>query len=495
MEFLQQLQIAAKLGIPREQFFAIWEAEAQNARLNAETRILQLEKEKLLAESIHYADKENISKQHHPIRVNNELVNKKREARHNDTKHDETDNSVHEQLIKLQTQINEIKQVSDEKINHLHLINNELREEVFRIRNFLVEMLNHKDFQTHLLAPWNLHHLQINEAPKLKTWDPHSTQLNQRDDVEKLFIENESKSQVDEEPDVGSFPEMSEYSYSPSSWASDVTNDFESVSWERVGIRGNKPRPTPGSTVATGIYAEAIALQMSKEYQEAREVTEVQQKRHKSGELPAPVVNQRKTDKNQFPDQFSGAVKPGREVVKPGREVVKIAPLVPQITVIPQDGHRFTVNKVDKFYATKSKFYTNFLYTRSKECKLRLMTRFNAHGLLDVQLLVSVAPDNKSVRWPLTLQGFGKIYNPESKKHTSIWSIDPTVCNRPEPGKELVVPAVVCLTTLRGNYNDVTYELLESKHYVKENNFRFVWNVSTGDGILTETWSCGETVE
>ncbi|XP_059152630.1 uncharacterized protein LOC131938562 [Physella acuta] len=152
---------------------------------------------------------------------------------------------------------------------------------------------------------------------------------------------------------------------------------------------------------------------------------------------------------------------------------------VDSIFYIPSDGLDVIIPDCDQLTKHRHDFYTEFFYTRGKLCKARFRIWFNKRGRMGVSALLSQGIMDDQHQWPLSVAGWGQIYNPTSRKFSKIWEVEAQECQRPQPGIETPLGAAVQLCTSRSTCDDVTQAVLMKRRYLddaKTLTFRcFLW--------------------
>ncbi|KAH9508972.1 hypothetical protein Btru_048427 [Bulinus truncatus] len=136
----------------------------------------------------------------------------------------------------------------------------------------------------------------------------------------------------------------------------------------------------------------------------------------------------------------------------------------------------FTIDNVKEFFKAKTTLETNYFWSLPVKFKYKMQFRFNKKNQLEVRILLLKCELDNIPQSPITFSCVGKIFNPQSRRHTKLWTLDCTVMN--DVRTEMELQPAVCLDTLRGSYSPVTYDTLAKRHYDLQNRFDFMWTVT-----------------
>ncbi|BFZ25018.1 hypothetical protein BsWGS_28057 [Bradybaena similaris] len=204
------------------------------------------------------------------------------------------------------------------------------------------------------------------------------------------------------------------------------------------------------STEATGIYARAISDQI--------------RRRHAGS---SSNINDMSASEDWETSSWHGSV----DYVRSNKTDL---PRSNVFNYLHWDG--FYIADFDKYRDSGIKYLSPFLYPGTQSWKARLCVGFDAEKQLKIRVCITEGEGDKHHDWPIRITANGFIFHGNSKCFTQVWKLHWVTCHKPS-AKEVIFPAKICLETKRGSYPNVTYDELEAKKYLQNYKAVFKWNL------------------
>ncbi|XP_059152620.1 uncharacterized protein LOC131938561 [Physella acuta] len=166
---------------------------------------------------------------------------------------------------------------------------------------------------------------------------------------------------------------------------------------------------------------------------------------------------------------------------RPASALASRKPSETQIGGVQTNEIRCVIPNCSELAKNRKIFYSKYVYTQPKRCKVRLGVHFTETSVLSVNVLVCADAIHDELSWPITFSGRGEIYNHGSKRFTQIWELKPQACLKPKPGSEVRLRAHVALVTSRATYTEVSFEQLCTKRYENENKLSMKFSIKASD--------------
>ncbi|XP_059154034.1 uncharacterized protein LOC131939627 [Physella acuta] len=198
--------------------------------------------------------------------------------------------------------------------------------------------------------------------------------------------------------------------------------------------------------------------------------------------LKAPNSVPQSAIKSTDPSTAPNSVTVPQSAVK-SNQPTKPTNSLPQPLFIPSDGIITKIPESHLFYNTQEDFLTPYYLTSKLTCKIRLRLQLDKTSRrLHVYVHISATP---KVELPIYLTGTGYISAKVSggSGFSELWQVYSRLSQRPEPGKELVTEARVCLKTKRNTYKNITFDQLISMGYGCERFLVVKWDLAASTDI------------
>ncbi|BFZ25019.1 hypothetical protein BsWGS_28058 [Bradybaena similaris] len=140
------------------------------------------------------------------------------------------------------------------------------------------------------------------------------------------------------------------------------------------------------------------------------------------------------------------------------------------------DCHSFCIDDIATYRDSGLKCFSPFLYPGTQSWKARLCIGFDEVKQLKIRVCITEGESDKNDEWPIRITANGFIFHGNSKRYTQIWALHWVACHKPS-AKEAIFPAKICLETSRGRYPNVTYDELVGKDYLANNKAILKWNI------------------
>ncbi|CAL1532813.1 unnamed protein product [Lymnaea stagnalis] len=507
MEFPNYLREASQMGLTKDELLRVWETETQIERIKVETRLLETQLRKSDINEVsrsNLEDKLTVVDNLMPAlqQLLRELISLKQELKSQRQLQENNLNAV----VATQFKLEELRASLN---NEMHFLQQETQQNVQHYGRLLDEFANLKRFiaeenETKFESMKNFidqkigilnHVIESNGAVKTseELQDVHLIHSNghvrNSDEAMKRGTRRAPVTQPTDNQTVRESPNFeNDAEYEPQGVKEQWKQSYKTVPADhKVYDKSSSqtPRPPKGAVTYDAECLKKFPYELLEEPKSdgndlAWQLVGDPNIRSANIETVTPEISNEADWGQYWPNE--NVAMPNQEPITNAHSLaagethgVVYIPTNKAVFIIPNCGALLDIENKD--------FYTSYLYTRPKTCRIRMRLWFNKRGHLGVQALVSEGVFDENHKWPLIFSGNGYIRNPESRKNTLIWTVAQQECNRPKQGEELPLGASVVLTTSRGAHNIVTHELLEKKHYIENNLLKFRWDLKAEEII------------